>query len=459
LRTPAAVSLALSLAASLLVSVTAGAQEGLTIEQAVARALSKDPGIEGASLDWMSASAKADALGWKRYPSLSASAGAQYLSPLPASSITLGPTTIALPTGLPYYISLGLNLQYVVYDGSRLRENLAIAGLQVQAKDLARESAKRALVFDVRRAYWEAVRATHNRATLEQNLELMKLNGRLADQQLGQGVATRADQLAAQLRLEQAGQDLGDATSAQKRAFLSLASLTGGDLAAMGISRASELAPLPFKLETEPDEAALGAAAPPDEAALVASALARRPETRAMQLARRLAERSAALARAALYPTVALTGNVTLADPNQRAAFQTTSRFLATGTIGIQVSYDAGGLPATLDDVKAQDLALSKAKSDETRQRNAVVMDVEGAIVNLERARADLASTSAMVEQARENLRVVQGRVAAGSAKDIDLRSSRFELLRMEFAVTNRRIDALIAQADLSRAAASEDVE
>jgi outer membrane protein len=285
----------------------------------------------------------------------------------------------------------------------------------------------------------------------------MKLNAQLAAQQLGQGVATRADLLAAQMRLEQANEDLGDARSLQKRAFLSLASLMGSDLATLGISTASAEAPLPFELTTTPDASAPGAA--PDEAALVSAALARRPETRGAELARKLSEHALALSRAALYLTVSLSGNVTVADPNQRAAFQTTDKFVATGALGLLVSYDIGGIPAALDDIKAQGLAASKAKSDEARQRNAVVMDVENAIVNLDRAGKNLASTMAMVEQARENLRVVQGRVAAGTAKDIDLRSSQFDLLRMEFAVTNKRIDALIAQADLARATASEPSE
>ncbi len=123
------------------------------------------------------------------------------------------------------------------------------------------------------------------------------------------------------------------------------------------------------------------------------------------------------------------------------------------------VNYDIGGVPAALDDIKAQTLAASKAKSDEARQRNAVVMDVETCIVNLERALRDLGSAQSMVAQADENLRVVQGRVAAGTAKDIDLSSAKFDLLRTNFAVTNKRIDAIIAQADLARATASEEMK
>lgn len=442
---------------ALALSAPLAAQKALSIDEAVAAALATDPGIISADLDWLSASAKAEGAKWKRYPSLSASAGAQYLGEQKATTMSLGAMSINLPAGLNHSITFGLGASYPLYNGDRTKESIAIAGLQAQGKDIARESAKRALAFDVRRAYWEATRAGANRATLEKNLELMKKNAELATRQLGQGVATRADQLAAQMRLEQASADLGDARSLQKRAFLNLASLTGADLASLGLSTATDDAPLPFDLSTKPEDAALAAEAV-DEAALVSEALAKRPETRSAELAIRLAERSAALTRAALYPTVALTGNASLADPNQRAIVQE-EKFAFSGSIGLAVSYDIGGIPAALDDIKAQALAVDKAKSDERRQRNAVVLDVEACAVNSLRARRDLASTASMVEQAKENLRVVQGRVAAGSAKDIDLRSTEFELLRMEFAVTNKRIDALIAQADLARAAAAEDLK
>ncbi len=455
-----------SMTALLLLAAAASSQEALSIDQAVAAALAKDPGIESATLDWQSSRSKLDALSWKRYPSISASAGAQLLSPLPDATLSIAGFSATIPSGMTHGFSFGLNVQYALYDGNRLNENLAMAGLQSQGKDMARETAKRALAFDVRRAYWEAVRAGSNRATLEQNLELMKANSQLASLQVSQGVATKADQLAAQMRLEQAAEDLGDAGSFQRQAFLSLASLTGVDIAALGLATAAEGAALPFELTTKPDEGALGEAAAslgdtshPDEAELVAGALARRPETRTAELSRRLAEHSLALSRAALYPTVSVSGTASYADPNQRVAFQTADLFTLTGSLGLLVSYDVSGVPAAMDDIKAQTLSLAKARSDETRQRNAVVMDVENALVNFERARRDLASTMAMVEQARENLRVVQGRMAAGSAKDIDLRSSKFDLLRMEFAVTNKRIDALIAQADLARATASQPVE
>lgn len=485
LRLGAALLAALAIAAPLAgqaaaapAPTTAGGAPTLSIDEAVATALAKDPGVISANLDWLSAKSKADSASWKRLPSLSASMGGTFFTPLayvtppsgysflgevPDAKIDLSSAGFGVINLTPadHYVSLGVNLQYPLYDGGRVKENIAIATLQIEGKDIARESVRRSLAFDVQRAYWEAVRATYNIATLEQNQDLMRMNSELASRQLSEGVATRADQLAAEMRLDQATQDLNDARSQQKRAFLSLASLTGADLAALGISTAADDAQPPFALSTKPDESVPAALSATDEAALISGALVKRPETRTAELARKLAEHTLAVSKAALLPTVALTGGLIVATPNQRDQFDDSSKWVVTtdGSIGLQVNYDIGGVPAALDDIKAQTLAASKAKSDEVRQRNAVVMDVENCIVNLERAVRDLGSIQSMVAQAEENLRVVEGRVAAGTAKEIDLSSSKFDLLRMNFAVTNKRIDVLIAQADLARATASEDLK
>ena len=441
------------------------AATALSLDDAVATALSKDPGIISANLDYLSASAKADSAKWKRLPSLSASGGYTRLSELPSSDTAMNlnfmgnPVSITLPS-LLNSISLGLNLQYPVFTGFRVKESIAIAGLQAQAKDVARETIKRSLIFDVTRAYWEAVRAAYNVATLQQNLELQKKNSDLATQQLSQGVATRADQLAAQMRLEQATEDLGDAQAMERRAYLTLASLTDMDLPSLGISTAALDRALPFALSTKPEDAALQDPTKLDEASIVSDALAKRPETRTAELARQLALHSIELSRAALYPTVAIVGSATYADPNQRVAFQSDNTiFTGTWAVGLQINYDIGGVPGALDDIKAQSLAADKAKSDEERQREAIIMDVEGCILNIERAARDLASTESMVNQAQENLRVMQGKVAAGSAKSFDLSSTQFDLLRTNFAVTNKRIDLIIAQADLARATASAELK
>ena len=130
--------------------------------------MENDPGVQSSSWDWLTASAKADAAKWHLLPAVSLGAGYQKLSDLPAESLTmanpfypLGPTQInfAFPASLTDYWALTANVQYTVFAGFRVREALALAQLQADSKLVGIEMVKRALIFEVRRAYWEAARS------------------------------------------------------------------------------------------------------------------------------------------------------------------------------------------------------------------------------------------------------------------------------------------------------------
>jgi outer membrane protein len=444
----------------------------LSLDDAVTMALEKDPSVQSSSWDWLSASAKADAAKWRQVPSLSFSAGYQRLSDLPAMSLEMAdpfypyvvgaPPQInfAFPASLDNVFTFAVNMQYQVFAGFRIREAAALAQLQAQSKLVGIEMVKRSLMFEVRRAYWEAVRATYNRQTLQKNLELMKVSSQITSQQVTQGTATRADQLAADMRYNQADLDLGDAASLQNRAFLTLASLIGNASIALNLSPQPPDAPPPFTLTSQPgDPAESGVSQPLEENDLISKALAQRPETRVSSLSIQMAEHGVKQAQAGLYPTVTLMGNYIFADPNQRMAFQTDPTiFTGTWALGLQLSYDLGGLAANLAEARAQAQALKKTQADAEKQRTAVIFDVRTCIISLERARRDLTLTQGNVEQAMENLRVAQQKLSAGTANDLDVLTAQFNVLRANFAVTNREIDAQIASADLARAIALDQV-
>jgi outer membrane protein len=444
----------------------------LSLDDAVRTALEKDVSVQSSSWDWLAASAKVEAAKWRQLPSVSFSAAYQRLSDVPAMSIDMAdpffgivpgaPATVpfSLPASLDNVTSFALNMQYPVFAGFRVKEAMALAQLQAQSKLVGIEMVKRSLVFEVRRAYWEAVRATLNRQTLAKNLELMKASGQLTAHQVSQGTATRADQLAADMRYSQADLDLGDALSLQNRAFLVLASLIGNASVPLSLSPQAADAPAPFILTTQPTDTVVpDLDQPMAEADLVSRALAVRPETRVSSLSIQMAEHGIKQAQAGLYPTVTVLGNLTLADPNQRVPFQTDPTvFTGTWALGLQVGYDIGGLPATLKECAAQEQALKKTQADAEKQRNAVVLDVRTCIIGVERTRRDIALTRGAVDQAVENLRVAQQRLAAGTANDLDVLTAQFNLLKANFAVTNRQVDAQIAAADLARAVALDQV-
>jgi outer membrane protein len=422
------------------------AAKSLSPEDAVKAALSGDARVEGAAWDLLAAQAKAKEAELRRLPALSLATSYTRLSDL-QSSIDFGGRIISL-SSLDNNFSLNANLQYPVFTGFRLEESAKLAAVQAQGKAITAEMIKRSLVFEVLRSYWEALRASNNVGMLKESRDLAVHSLEVVKPQLAQGTALRADLLNAEMRLNQAEMDLGAATNAQRKALLSLAVLVGaGSGASLDLNG---------KPEPVPDSRFPSLDAPE----LIRRALENRPETRASSLSAVSAELGYKLATAPLYPTVNLTGSYAFADPNPRVYFQSDPwKFTGTWSLGLSVSYDLGGLPANLSAREAQADSLAKSRSDDRRQRETVELDVRSCLLSFEQARTDYGIVSSMIDQALENERVTERRVAAGTASDLDLESAKMSRLKVEFSIANKLIDEQIAAADLERAAALASVE
>ena len=455
----------------------------LVPQDVVKAALAGDARVQGADWDLLAALAKAREAELRRLPSVSLSAGYTRLSDLPIS-FSLAGFSFSLPS-MDNAWSAGVNLQYPVFAGFRLRESTRLAQVQAQGKEVAAEMIRRALVFEAERAYWEALRASENVAMLRESLALAAQSQDLVSQQFAHGTAMRVDVLSAQARRDQATMDLQAAVNAQKRAFWNLAYLVDGTAqspegqspegqspgaqapeaqapaaGAPGTQTPAAADPAagyvaPYVLAVRPEPVTDTRFTTLDEAQLISLALSNRPEIRAAGLSSAAADIGRRIAEAPLYPTLAVTGGLLYADPNPRVAFQSDpGLFTGTWQVGVSLSYDLGGLPANLAARDAQADAAARSKSDEKRQREMVILDVESTLLAFQQARGDYLLVSGMIEQARENERVTAQRVAAGTANDLDQLASRIARLKIEFAISNKLIDQQIAAADLERAAA-----
>jgi outer membrane protein TolC len=445
------------------ISAAPAGAKSLTIDEAVAEGLTRDPGVRAGTWDLLSARARAADAKFRMLPSLSVSAGYTQLNPEPAPPIT--PEELAAMPWLPMLMQeftgapnnerdIRMDLQYPIFAGFRLREAAEIAKLQSLGKADGLELAKRALTFEIRRAYWEAVRATANAASLGKSLELEHIIREETKSLVEQGMATTADQLDEDARLDQTSLALDDAQSMRDMAFLSLASLIGDENAEKSVDTSA------YVLASTPSEAVIPAlaGAPKNTEKLIEEALANRPEYRAATVALNASLHARTAAKGDLMPAVLLNGSLAYIDPDQRA-FPPTDAFSLTWAVGIRVKYDIGGVPGALERSKAAEADIEKAQADLERQRNAIALDVRRCVLALGRARTSLDLTKGMVAQARENLRVTQARYDNGLAKRSELVQSQIGVLRANFAVENKLIDVDIAQDDLARAVALEPVK
>jgi outer membrane protein TolC len=411
----------------------------LTVEALVTQTLAGDPGLKSAILDWQAAGSKTDAANLRRLPSLSGFFNYQYMNELPPTSISFGGTRVAFPATQNTYSAFGANLQYPVFAGFRIHEAAALAGLQADGKLVATDAVRNALAFEARRAYWETLRTTLQVSTLEKNLELASTNRKQTNSQFDQGMATASDRLNAEQRWQQADQDLGDALSLLERWQLVLANLRGQPAAG------------PVGLDTGIDEAPDPAlAGSSDEKALIEQALRQRPETRSAAIAAQAAGHSVGLAAAPLYPTVVILGNLTDANPNQRTPYSG-DVYTLTWSAGVQVAWDIGAIPSAITETQAAEYNRQKAESDIIKQANAVSLDVRTCLLTLKRLDRDLGLMQGLVNQAAENLRVMDRKYANGLANEAQIQEAQLLSLRSELAVASRKIDLQIARADLLR--------
>jgi outer membrane protein TolC len=440
-------------------SALAEGAKALSVEEAVASGLASDPGLLSAAMDARASLARSAEARFRMLPSLALSTGYTKLSaePSPSASAT-GDSVVdgvvnALMTDLTDTPTVSkdirLDLQYPLFAGFRTKEAAQIAKLQSLGKEAAAELARRALTFDLRKAYWEATRATANVEALAKALELETVKRDETAMLAAQGMASEADRLDEEARYDQAALALDDATSGKELAFLVLSTLMGG--AGAGAQDEYPLSSVPGTTLPPAEIAEAEKADGGGEAKLVEGALARRPETRAAAIGLRASEEAAKAAKADLYPSLSLSGSLDYADPDPRL-FPTQDKFNLSWSIGARLRYDLGGAPAALERDKAGEADLARSRADLARSRNAIALDVRKCVLALRRSRDSIELTKGLVAQAEEGKRVADRKFENGLAKRSEVLQAEIALIRSGLAMTGKLVDREIALADLERA-------
>ena len=250
-------------------------------------------------------------------------------------------------------------------------------------------------------------------------------------------MATNNDVLQAQMRLEDARIELSSAQSMRDIARVRLALLIG----------------LPWDAALDIPDASLRSVEPPREsmADLVAKALANRPEIQGARARESAQEAALDVARSGLFPSIFLTGDYTLANPNQRV-FPQADQFTGTWSIGLLASIDVGRFPLILAQEEQAQNRLSQARASSRKLADAVTADVIRASLALSEAAGRFSSLHQETAQAEENDRVVQERYREGIALSSESLDAQTLVVRARLREDGALFDGLIARAALERA-------
>jgi outer membrane protein len=422
------------------VSIYSYAAEGLTLEQAVDRALRNNPGLKAAD-------AQVEAAGSGMLRSSSAFLPRVTLSetwsrtdsPLMALGTKLNreivtpadfnPAVMNDPAPVSNY-NTRLTVMQPVFSGGREYIGRAQAGLAKEASVQDRERTRQETVFNVVKAYFGVVLAKEHRTVARQSLETTEAVVKLAEARYKAGAVLQSDLLRAKVQLSEVREMVTRAENGLRLAEAALNYAMGEPL--------------------EREHEVTGVLAPRDGTTemdiLVDDAAAKRPDLLSMGLNTRNAERSVSLARADYLPTFNIMGQV---DWNSDKPAGEDAK---SWTVMAVLQWNLFDGLVTRSKVKEALATSSRMRSLEEQTRSAVQLQVRQAYYNLSASLDRIAATGSSVQEAEEGFRIVQKRYESGMTTFVDVLGAENSLIRARTNALQALYDNTIAQAELKLA-------
>ncbi len=438
--------LALALCASPATIAAADGTRVVDLEECIRLGFAYDAGLHSDELETNVADARLREMQGQYVPSVSLQGGYSRLSEVAPGSMTtdvsLGgppvPATITFPAALDNSTSVRLAIQQPLFTGKRIAASIRQAEALRDSSRSDFGKSRLDLRYTITQAYWNLARAKTQRQAIDQSVAQAQMHLQDARNLLQQGSATNNDVLQAQMRLEDSNIDLSSLESMRDVARVHLALLIG--------------LPWDTALDVAEDTASISVALPAESVGdLVARALAKRPEIQSARSRVIAQEASVEVAHSGLFPNVFLTGDYTVANPNQRV-FPQVDQFTPTWSLGILASIDLGRYPQVMAQEQQASSKLTQAQESSRKMADLVAEDVIRAYLALQEAVGRLASLRQETAQAVENDRVTQERYRQGVALSSESLDAQTLVVRARLREDGALFDCLVARAALDRA-------
>ncbi len=406
------------------------AQEPITLEEAVERALRRHPQIAQSRQGLTTAeTGQRTALG-SFLPSVSASLGSSL-----RSADRFDPATDRVVSGSSDSYSAGLSGQITVFDGGRRFAEMREARAGVTAATASLADQRWAVKLQTEQLFYGALREEElldaARANLRQAEESLDLTRRQAQV----GAATTSDTLRTRLDWLNAEQEVLEGETALRAARMALARQVGEPVPVVPAAP-EDLDPEPLELDVETVLGMAEEQAPPFTAARAASGAA---------------EAAVSAARSAWLPSVNLGSGYNWANQSASLDDGTTS-----WSLNLSMSYPIfNGFQREVGVTRARE-SLEVARIREEDARLAAREEADAAYQRLRTAERAAEIAQEALQVAEEDLRVVRERYRLGVATVLDVLTSQTALDRARVSLVNARFDHILARSELEAVLGTE---
>ena len=298
------------------------------------------------------------------------------------------------------------------------------------------EAARQSTLYDIDQAYWTVVSLKHKQKLSHSYLDLVrKLDDDVA-KMIREGVATRADGLRVNVKVNEAEMTVTQVDNGLSLAKMYLCQLCGLPLDSN------------ITLEDENKENIITEDVSGD--ADIQTAISNRPELKMLENAVGISEQSTKITRAAYLPQVALTAGYTATNPNIYNGFE--NKFAGVWNVGVMVRIPVWNWFEGSYKVKSGKIATSIARLELNEAKEKVELQVSQSKFKINEASRRLAMANKSVSSAEENLRSANLGFKEGVMQTTDVMEAQTAWLQAQSQRIDAEIDVKLSQINLKKA-------
>jgi len=405
----------------------------MTLNEAIAEALRRHPSLHQARATVDVSEARVEEARAPQLPQVTGTVLAQRttgnFAPRPGVA---GANAAATWNATTYnYFSVGATAQQLIYDFGQTPERWRAAAATREASELTAVATETQIVANVRRAYFQARAQKDLVKVAGDAVANQEKHVRQTEGLVGQGLRPEIDRARARTDLANAKVQWVAAQNGDANAYAALAQAIGLPVDRSVDVGSDELGPLPEEDFSLPK--------------LVEAALRERPELAVFARQRRAQEALVRSARGGYGPSLVAQAGASLAGTHVDALVP---NWYVDGLLTWPLFQ--GGL--TRGQVKEAEANLRVVAAQEETFRLGVRVDVEQAALGVHAAKTNLAASQEAVSNAKEQLRLAEGRYGAGLGSAIELGDAQVAATQAAAQEVGTRYALAVARATLAGA-------
>ncbi|WP_308278862.1 TolC family protein, partial [Prevotella sp.] len=342
----------------------------------------------------------------------------------------------ALKTDTRQMYAISVMVTQPIYMGGAITAANKMAQIGEELAQNNIEMSTQKTLHDIDQAYWTVVSVKHKKRLAESFLEVVKKLDEDVKKMIKEGVATRADGLKVDVKVNEAEMALTQAENGLVLSKMLLCQLCG-----LNVDSDITLAD-----EDAENLAAMGS----DEPANRQVAMENRPELKMLQNSLDLSRQSTKVVRAAFMPQVLMTGGYLASNPNVYNGFE--RKLSGVWNVGVMVRVPLWNWMEGTYKVRASKIASAMVELEKDDIAEKIELQVSQSQFKVKEANRRLAMATKNVENADENLRCANLGFKEGVIQTTDVMAAQTAWLQAQSQKIDAEIDVKLSQVNLRKA-------